>query len=156
MGQESKPELMSNEPECEHCKDPEGTRLREAESLMSQGWLAHYIIDDSESPFGISYHTHGFEEAFDCPNVQVVLLLPHERIHEIVHSLATRLKDGIKIVAGQSLDKVLAGGFLVTFAKFTDEDGKKLLRMIIPDAHGKLEQKDQESPYCDQWLGCDV
>ncbi len=147
---------MSNEPECEHCKDPERARLREAESLMSIGWLAHYVIDDSESPFGVNYHTHGFEEAFDCPNVQVVLPLDYERIHNIVHSLADRLKEGVKIAAGQTLERVLAAGFLVTFAEFTDEEGKKLLRMIIPDTEGNLEQKDQESPYRDQWLGCNV
>ena len=146
---------MSNEPKCERCKDPEEALRREEKSLMGPGWFAHYVFDSPGSPTGIDYHTHGFPEKFGCPDIQIVLPVKTERLHGITHCVADLLKTGVKIAAGENFREILGGGFEVTFAEATEGD-RTVLRMIIPDASGKLNQDELVEDFWLQWQGCNV
>jgi hypothetical protein len=44
-----------------------------AAAMAVHEWNAHYTVGDPQTPTGVNYHTHGFVESFNHPDIQIVL-----------------------------------------------------------------------------------
>lgn len=47
-----------------------------AEMMRKHGWYAHFVPDDNKYPNSINYHTHGLEDSFGHPDLQICFPLP--------------------------------------------------------------------------------
>lgn len=128
-------------------------KMRETHDRMMKkyGWYAHYVPGDSDSPTEFNAHTHGFEESWKHPDVQIVIYMPQEQLHGILITMADRVKSGKKYEPGVKYDDVLRG-FPVMFA-WAKEGGRKLLRMILPDKDKGVAPWEIKAPYNIQWEG---
>lgn len=104
-------------------------------------WIIHFVANcecdecgDSESgflPYACNAHTHGMEE-YNHQDFQMVLRLPPEEIGRILNTFGLRVKSGEKFKDGDMVSGIYEDCD-VRLQEF-DETGRKVLRVIIPDA----------------------
>lgn len=123
----------------------------QAEMMRKYGWFAHYVPNDPDSPTDFNAHTHGFEESWAHPDVQIVIAMPQPQLHGILITIAELLKKGIRLEAGEISESVLEG-YPVTFA-WAKEGRRRLLRVILPDKDGGVKRDEIKAPYSIQWEG---
>lgn len=142
-------------PECAVCAlGLEAVKTRDREAMEKFGWTAHIVVDDPDVPYGFNYHTHGFPETFQCPDMQIVLPLPKNMSHTIMHTIVTLMREGRRFRLGEIADGVLVG-HSVTFASAKELD-REVYRVILPDKSGDLNQDTMDKVYRDQWLDCSL
>lgn len=110
----------------------------ERRAMTDHGWFAHYVSDDPETPFGINYHTHGFQESFGHMDIQFCFPAPYQQIHQLFAQVVDNIKGGRKYEPGQKYDDILRGDYDVEFIEAM-ECGRKVLRMCLPDKNNKFE-----------------
>lgn len=127
----------NHDTDCECCKGGLAAfKEREQQMFEKHGWVAHFVTDDDPtSPTGFNCHTHGFEQTFDCPDVQIVLPLSPDIAHALLVNIAERLKCGDRFKVGKTYDKIIGSGDRV------------VLRMILPD------KNTMDAGFALQWDG---
>lgn len=130
-------------------------RVKEQHDRMMKkfGWYAHYVPDDLTSPTEFNAHTHGFEESWGHPDVQIVFPLPQEVAHSIFWNIARAIKEGkpFRFSAGKPYADIIEK-YHVTFA-WAKEGGRRVLRIILPDEKGAFAKDLIAEPYSIQWKG---
>ena len=136
---------------CDVCdgKDSLADMLAQEQTMMEkQGWYAHCVAKGDTTPSGFNYHTHGFEESFNVPDIQFVLPIDPKILHGLAHDLVKQIKEGLKITDGMLFDKLIRK-YKVRFVKATECD-REVLRIILPDKNGCLTA-DAEGMFGEQY-----
>jgi len=107
------------------------------EMIKEHGWFMHYVFEHHGELNGLAnIHTHGLKENFNHPDIQVVLPLPPEVIHGVFSGIVEDVKNGRAFKPDVATKEVLQG-YDVYFKEYT-ENGRKVLRLILPDPQGKF------------------
>ncbi len=130
--------------ECEACKNGiDAVKKKEAAFLKNPGWFAHYV-PDPEYPYGMNVHTHGLEQNFKHPDLQICLGMDQRVCHHILNNAIDEIKKGNKFEAGEKYDNVIESSpaykdlkLKVLFLE-AEECGRKVLRMIFPEKDGSF------------------
>lgn len=130
--------------ECECCANGmEAFRAKEDANMAKYGWFAHIVQDDVDVKTGYNYHTHGIPATWPgAMDIQVVLPLPPPVTHNLAVSYVNLLKKGIFPKDGDVLDGIIKG-YKVRMAA-VEENDRTVLRMILPQKDGRLENFDVE------------
>ncbi len=114
----------------------------EASQMEKRGWFGHMTKTDLRYPYGANYHTHGLETS--CKHLDFQLLLPVEVpvANVIFGVLIDKVKEGHKFQDGDIVENVI-NGYSVKLIEVT-EDGRPVLRIIIPDANGSFDKQNME------------
>lgn len=111
----------------------------EREAFEKYGFFVHFVEQDDSSPTNFNVHTHGME-AYDHLDFQIVIPLHAETAHTIISDIANRVKNGERFFAGQNVSKLIRG-FDVKLIE-AHECQRKVLRIVLPDKFGKLEENE--------------
>ena len=126
--------------------------------LEKHGWLIDAVFDmegcetKCETGTGCDVHTHGLQESFNHPDLQCVLSVDPKMIHSIFCTIVDKIKDGQIFRSGKCYEDILKGGFKVRFVSAKQGD-REVLRMILPDKHGKLHKSLMEESFKIQYNG---
>jgi len=130
---------------CMACRDGwEAFQKHQDEMLEKHGWVVHYVIDH-----GI--HTHGLAENFDHPDLEITLPADPKILHPVFSGIVEQIKDGKKFSDGEISDTVLSGDYKALFVE-AQEGNRTVLRIILPDSDGNLEQEKMVPCYAEQYL----
>jgi hypothetical protein len=138
--------------ECEACRDgAEAVRERERKAMEKMGWYVHFVPGDKNFPYDMNVHTHGVEETFKHPDIQICAGLPSAiALSILTTAVEDYIRKGKEFKAGKFYDGLIKPapdleGVLkmeVLFLEAT-ENGRPVLRMILP---GKLGEFSSEFP----------
>ena len=104
-------------------------------------------------PYMCNAHTHGLER-YGHLDFQMVLLLPTEEIGRILNTLGLRVQSGERFRSGDMVSGIYEDCD-VRLDEY-EETGRKVLRVIIPDANNIFPgEGDCTLPYCLQLLKTD-
>lgn len=135
-------------PECACCKDGlAAVAEKERAGVEKFGWFGHYVFDADYQAYGYDFHTHGLLESQHHLDLQIVLPLEPGVVNGVFHQIADRIKAGEVFSAGQYEGITTFG---IAFAN-AEENGRPLLRVIIPDGEGNFTQEDMAPDYAGQW-----
>lgn len=129
---------------------------KEKRMMKEYGWYAHIVAGDPQSPTGFNYHTHGFRETLDHPDIQIVLPIRGEHCHSLAANLFRQIKEGKRFAdKGQTTIRHADGKseFVVKFIE-VKESGRDVLRVILPNPDGKhdpVHLGDNDTEYALQW-----
>lgn len=112
--------------------------------MQKHGWYVHFVAPD-DGPTGANYHTHGLQESFEHPDLQIVLNIPEKVAHNLFHNAVDRIKAGEKFQAGQRAGQICGGGYEVKFVEAHEGD-RTVLRMILPDVDHHLDDTEEMVP----------
>lgn len=117
-------------------------KQNEQRMLTEHGWYVHYVFETDKNEFGglANIHTHGLKENFNHPDIQVVMPIASETVHPVLVGLVEDIKRGETFKENERSSKVLRG-MDVYFAPFK-ENGRDVLRLILPDPQGRLPLDD--------------
>lgn len=105
-------------------------------------WIIHFVANGacdcgcSETgflPHACNAHTHGMDQ-YGHSEFQFVLLLEPKMITYILNCMGLRVQRGERFKAGDIVSEVIEG-YNIRLDEF-DENGHKVLRVIVPDANG--------------------
>lgn len=143
----------SPEVHCDCCHHGlEATLRHEQEMMQKNGWYAHIVADEPSLPLGFNYHTHGFPESFQSPDIQIILPLDQRVVHGVARIIAQRLREGRKFKLGEREGDLLGGGFDVMFVEAVESD-RPVWRVILPDGKNQLERDKMHPDFAAQWHG---
>ena len=124
---------------CEMCRLQPGGRSRhdaikslvahDAELIERVGWVAHAMTD---RPL---IHTHGLQERFDHPDLEIRLAVPPEKRYHLLAPIAEAVKAGRRFQVGGE-DPTLFSVPIRFIAR--EESGRMVLRAIFPDPAGRF------------------
>ena len=127
---------------CLSCeKGPEYAREQEEKWMREMGWYAHLVENN--------YHTHGFDQTFNHPDIQIVVPLDPKLLHNLANCVIDRIKAGNTIVPNERTPGIIKG-LDVLFIETTEGD-RPVLRMILPDPQGNVERDKIEPPWDTQY-----
>ena len=126
-------------------------------------WLIHLVangtcdecgaVETDFLPYMCNAHTHGLER-YGHLDFQMVLFLPTEEIGRILNTLGLRVQSGERFRSGDMVSGIYEDCD-VRLDEY-EETGRKVLRVIIPDANNIFpEEGDCMLPYCLQLLKTD-
>ena len=145
-----------SKPACECCGaqglSVEAVHRWEAENLEKYGFFMQGIVDDPSTPFKFNLHTHGLQECFNHPDLQIVFPLPPDVAAGILHNIVDRIREGEVFKDGTVAQDIVAYELPVKFAAAT-ESGRQVLRVILPDAEGQLDLGVIADPFDKQYEG---
>lgn len=110
----------------------------EQEMLREHGWYVHFVPDDDKYPNHINFHTHGLEESFNHPDLQICFPLDIKTAHAIFNDAINLIREGTSFRAGVKYPGVIGGDLLVEFIE-SRESRRTVLRMIFPNKEGTYE-----------------
>lgn len=135
---------QKHDPNCVCCNGMSMDDLRkwEAEKMSKSGFFMHYVPYNEEGY--VSSHTHGVKKSWNHPDFEIVIPVGPETANSIMWELVNRVKKGETFEAGKKYDRVIKG-FEVGFA-WAVEDGRDVLRVILPDKNGLFPEDDGVDP----------
>lgn len=127
-------------------------------------WIIHYVQNGSCEccgkeehsfiPFTCNAHTHGMERYDNHQDFQMVLDCGPEQICYILNSLGVMVQSGHRFSAGDLVEGIFTD-CSVRLDEF-EETGRKVLRVVIPDANNKFpDEADCREEYKLQLLSTD-
>lgn len=105
------------------------------EKMEKFGWFAHFVPNDPEYPNSINYHTHGLEQTFGHPDLQISFPLAPDTAHAIFSEVVNKIKEGVKFEPGIKYPEIIGGGLCVEFINAI-ETNRRVLRLVFPDKDG--------------------
>lgn len=122
-------------------------KRRQDVALEEHGWFAHFVFDHDGNMGGMANcHTHGVWENFGHRDLQIVLPIQPEVAHGLFTTVVEQVKKGRIFKTDTAEDKVI-NNLDVHFREYEDQ-GRKLLRIILPDPTGKFPwEVGCENPY---------
>ena len=138
--------------ECYACKYGAGAAtIHEMELVEKYGWFSHFVAGDKRYPFGINVHTHELKRKFEHDDLQIILPVPDETLNSLLWTVVERIEKGEKFEPGMIVSKVVKN-YNITFA-YATENGRLVLRLILPDKDCNLKEEDMDPKYALQWRG---
>jgi hypothetical protein len=142
--------------DCFICKggSREKLELLQEELMEKYGWYSHAVYG---GPLALEVHTHGMEETYEHLDLQLALpfynflLNPENVIKSILWAIAKRIDQGEIFKDGELVDGVLPNYKVKLVA--TTENERTVLRVILPDKDGNLDQETITGVFADQYLG---
>ena len=121
-----------------------------SDQLRKCGFYAHFVAEEFAGlphPLShlVNYHTHGFDETWGHPDLQIVLPLKPATAMDIFWVLAERVKAGEKFEAGKRYSVVAKAPYDAMFFK-AQEAGRDVLRILIPDAKNRMPEDEGVEP----------
>lgn len=113
-------------------------REHDQNAIAKHGWTAHYLV----ATYPQSAHTHGLQERFGHPDLQIVLHMAPERLAQLLGPIADAVTKGRTFRPGEEATDL----FLVP-VRFREyqEGGRTVLRALFPDEHGRWPE-DPNAP----------
>lgn len=148
-------DLNHTDCECAVCRDGlEAVEARERQAIEELGWYAHFVPNDPDYPYGVNYHTHGFEESFGHLDMQICLPIHPNMAHGILSIAVEKIKAGFKFEHGEKYEDLIEAKdpslkYEVLMLE-AEECDRKVLRLIMPDKAGKFDGE-----LAAQMEGCD-
>lgn len=125
-------------------------KAREKELMDEYGFVIHNVFPDSNDGSLWSHHTHGLKENFGHMDLEIVLPINPNIANAVLHGMVECIKEGECYENKLISDKVIRD-YEVQLIKVHDENGRELLRVILPDANGKFpSDKDCADVYKNQ------
>lgn len=125
--------------------------LDKREKMMKEnGWIVDAVFDTGIT--GQDIHTHGLVESYGHPDIQCILPINAKVVHEIFCIIVNQIKMGKKFEAGKCYSGLVKGDYKIRFL-LANESNRKVLRIIIPDKHGKLHKDLIEENFRVQFEG---
>lgn len=165
---------LEGECKCEYCsgktpEERESARQRidqEEEALLAKyGYFIHSVFDDPNAPYGWNFHTHGLCDR-GLTDLQLVAPLDPNVAAKYLNFVAGKLLDGQTLVSGdvityltrEQLDDYGAkdwfnGGDYRLKLVAAVEGERHVLRIILPDVNGNLDEEDMVLFYSHQYDG---
>jgi hypothetical protein len=150
-----------NHCKCAHCESiAAGVSEEEAtkaiiewqdKCLAERGFYVHMVGDDPVTSKNFNAHSHGLQALDNHLDFQIVLPLPPKVAHNLICILADRVKAGEKFSAGQIVEHVVRG-MNVKLVEVQEND-RNVLRVILPDADGKVEPDEIFEEFAFQYEG---
>ena len=117
-------------------------------------WIIHLVAngvacadcgktEDGFLPYMCDAHTHGLDK-YGHLEFQCVLNIGQSMIMYILNSLGLRVQSGEKFKSGDSVSEIIKDYDIRL--KEVESDGKKLLRVILPDANNKFPDDEGCEP----------
>lgn len=112
-------------------------KLQEGIDLINEyGYLIHYVHDNYSDNLP-SIHTHGFKETYGEYDIEIILPLT---MH-VAKGIFDRIK--FKYESGESIQpykyyRDIIQNYSVVFVEAIDENGRNILRLLLPDIHGRM------------------
>lgn len=119
----------------------------ELNCLTEYGWFTHFVGDPS-CGCGMNSHTHGLE-TFGHLDLQIVVPMREQVIQNIFGNIIKRIRDGEKFNPGEEVEGIIRD-FKVKFV-LRQEGDRDVLRIIIPDKHGKLSESEIDEYFVKQY-----
>lgn len=119
------------------------------EETEDLAWTCHAVFDDPSVPYSFNFHTHGLQELFDHPDLQIVLPVAPELALEIFRSAVQLIAGGI-VLCPESRAPGIIRNFRVGILPVTD-NGARVYRLIIPDVAGNLDPRVMDPVYARQY-----
>jgi hypothetical protein len=139
---------MEEKHECEACKNGiEHAIDKHNKAIETFGYVVHHVFGDPHYPFNTNVHSHGFLENLNHLDIQVCLPTDPQVLSEVFDNLSNKILSGQTFEVGKKYSDVVKD-YEVTFA-MTEEGGRNVLRMIVPDRNGNFKGKLKA-----QWIGC--
>jgi hypothetical protein len=131
---------------CVSCEDGIDAAVEmEQQFLRTHGWYAHVVPEN--------YHTHGIPMSFGHhPDIQVVLPISPDQVHQIVAGVVEKIKEGTVFVPGERVAGIIRG-MDVMFVEAMEGNNHAVLRMILPDPNGNLDRQTMDPMYAAQYDG---
>lgn len=142
--------------DCDICSASDKTQAfkelaeNEKKNIKDYGWYCHMVAGgDDQTPTGVNYHTHGCLESFGHLDLQIVAPIPGELAHGIFCLTIEKIRAGEKLEAGKRISEILDS--MDVTLKETKEHGRTVLRVILPDSKGELDEEKMDEPFNTQW-----
>jgi hypothetical protein len=125
----------------------EGVRNRQQALLDTHGWYSHIL---QQKGF-VNCHTHGLDR-FNHLDFQLVLPVDGNILQQLVTTLVDRVKAGEKFEAGMRVSGVVANyDVLLVAAKESEQNSRQVLRVILPDQQGNLDEERMNAFFASQY-----
>lgn len=137
---------MTHEQDCKCAVCNEGieaVRTWERECMEKHGWYAHFLYEQGEM------HTHGISKTFDHPDLEIKLPLDPKVGHSLFHNAVDLIKSGLRFEDGVLCNRIISN-FNVKFVAAIEND-RPVLRIILPDPQGELDEDKMEEAYASQY-----
>lgn len=121
----------------------------EEDSIKKYGFYAHMVFDAPLPQGYMNIHTHGFEQSWQHPDIQIVLNLGQQTAMHILHKIADRVRAGEFIKIDQDYPNFV-GEYSARFIS-AKECGRTVLRLVIPDKHNNLDREKMEPLFQHQY-----
>lgn len=134
---------------CQH--GMEGLSDFEHNAVRKFGWWVHLLTEsDPSSPTGFNMHTHGVAEFYGHTDFQCVF--PHidpSYIMAFWNDMINDIKQGQRFLPDIDYPGYAEDGYFIRFIEAV-EDGRPVLRMLIPNTAGRYEAEKGCSCYVNQ------
>lgn len=136
---------------CGCCRDGAAAYHACSKAMMEKyGFVIHALTDDP-SYYRTNVHTHGLAENHGHPDFQILINLSVNRAHRLLCDLAFRVKNGEVFKAGDRVPKVVKNYAVLLIDR--EEEGRRVLRVILPDRAGNLEEDKIDCALVMQFFG---
>lgn len=110
--------------------------MEEVRKIAANGFFVHVIPwDDKRSPTGYNAHTHGLD-SLNHLDFQIVIPLHMQKAYDIFEILYNKIKEGTIFKVQERYSGIFTKAEITFIEAF--EDGRKVLRLILPDRTGSL------------------
>lgn len=131
---------------CDACQSPGGLDAlleREQQLLQKYGWYSHFVPEDA------NYHTHGLSESSGHPDFQIIFPINPNGLHALAAKIVDRVKNGERFTDGMRVSGIVKD-YEVLLVE-AQEAGRQVLRIILPDKNGNLEESKLSGTFAAQF-----
>jgi hypothetical protein len=114
------------------------------EAVKKYGWYAHFVAKGYKNDL-MNAHTHNVQEKFHHPDLQIVIPVPGKVANNIFFNVVNKIREGITFSPGEQVTGVIRN-MPVTFCE-AEENGRKVLRIILPDPNGVVDKDHIKPPF---------
>jgi hypothetical protein len=125
-------------------------KAREQAAMARSGWYGHVLQGDGDGPTGFNAHTHGLEDSFGHPDLEIVLPMRLDLATRILREVVGAIRAGTRLVPGQRYEGILANGYCLEVME-SRESGRFVLRLILPDSETHTARGELAEPHREQW-----
>lgn len=117
--------------------------------INENGCLIHYVNDMYGE--GIpSIHTHGFKEKYNADDIEIVLRVSKKTAKGICDTIKDKYEKG-EFIEPYVYYRNIIKNYSVMFVETTDNSGRTLLRLLLPDVNGRMPyDNDVDEKYAKQ------
>ena len=124
---------------------------QEKENLESYGWYSHFVVPEGGQNW-VNYHTHGLPEHYGHPDFQFALPVDGKTLHILATRLVNRVKKGERFAAGPRVSGIMQKhDVLLIETTETQSNRRRVLRVILPDNSGNLDEASLTGMFASQF-----
>jgi hypothetical protein len=139
---------MCKKCKCDVCDNGIDIAAWEKDKMETIGWFIHCVDGDNSVPYEFNCHTHGLMKTYNHPDLQIVLRLNPAIAQNILSSFVEQIKSGTQFQHGSLVNHIIRN-FNVLLINAV-EDGRNVLRIILPDKEGNLEPQEMTEVFSRQ------